>query len=215
MSSNRAILFDLDGTLVDSLPDIAVALASAMTELGLVAPGAQLVRTWIGGGARNLVAQAVAPGDVDAVYRRFQLHYAARPCVDTRLYPGLAAVLDRLGADRPLAVLTNKPHALAIRICEQLLAPWPFRVIAGHREGVPLKPDPRPALLVAEQLGVPPDACTLVGDAGTDVATARAAGMRSIAVSWGYRPRAELDAAGPARVVDDPEGLLAALDSLS
>ncbi len=203
----RAIIFDLDGTLVDSLPDIAAALGSAMVELGLTPPGREIVRTWIGGGARNLVVQAVAPGLVDAVYARFQLHYAARPCVDTVVYPGLGAVLDRLTG--PLAVLTNKPHKLAVRICEQLLAPWQFRAFVGHRDGVPLKPDPTAALQLARELGVAPADCALVGDAGTDIATARAAGMRAIGVSWGYRPRADL--AGADAIADDPAQLAAAL----
>jgi phosphoglycolate phosphatase len=203
----RAIIFDLDGTLIDSLPDIASALGYAMVELGLVPPGRELVRAWIGGGARNLVAQAVAPDLVDSVYARFQLHYAARPCAESRLYAGMPAVLDQLTI--PLAVLTNKPHALAVRICEQLLAPWPFRSFTGHQDGVPLKPDPTAALRIARELDVPPAACALVGDAGSDVATARAAGMRAIAVSWGYRPREDL--AGAERIVDAPAGLLTLL----
>jgi phosphoglycolate phosphatase len=205
----RAILFDLDGTLVDSLDDIAAALVAALADHDLPAPAREQVRAWIGGGARTLVARALAGrGDalVEPVLDRFRVHYAAAPVVHTHVYAGLPAVLDRMvSAGRTLAVLTNKPHDLAVRICDALLAPWPFAVIAGARSGVPLKPDPTPARLVAAELDVAPEACALVGDAGTDIETARAAGMIAVGVSWGFRPRDELS--GAQLVCDEPAQL--------
>jgi phosphoglycolate phosphatase len=200
------VIFDLDGTLVDSAGDITAALAAAMRDAGLPTVSEATVRGWIGGGARSLIRRAVPSELVEAVLARFGVHYAAAPVVHSRLYPGIAAALDRL-ASRPLAVLSNKPDALLGPICDRLLARWPFRAIVGQRDGVPLKPDPAAALAIAGELGAAPASCTLVGDAGSDVATARAAGMTAIAVSWGYRPRDELVAAGPARVLDDPAQL--------
>ncbi|MDB4957408.1 MAG: Phosphoglycolate phosphatase [Myxococcales bacterium] len=206
----RAILFDLDGTLVDSLEDIAVALDAALGDLGLPLPTRADVRSWIGGGARNLVAQATPPARVDDVLARFRTHYAAAPVAHTRLYEGLAPVLDALAAaGHALAVLTNKPHDLALQICDPLLARWPFAAIVGAQTGVPLKPDPAAALVLSKRLGVAPDRCAMVGDSAIDIEMAHAAGMRAIAVTWGFRPRAELEAARPALLVDSPEGLRA------
>lgn len=213
----RAVLFDLDGTLVDSLADIASALSAALADHALPQPALDTVRTWIGGGARNLIAHAIdaarlAPDMVDVVLARFRVHYAAAPIVKTRLYPGLEVVLDALvGADLRLAVLTNKPHDLAVRICGPLLAPWPFGLIMGQRPGVALKPDPGAALEIATELGVPPEDCAFVGDSAVDLDTARAAGMRGVGVSWGFRPRAELEACNPWLIVDEPAGLRALL----
>jgi len=213
----RAVLFDLDGTLVDSLADIASALTAALADHGLARPSLDTVRTWIGGGARNLVANAIdaarlAPDMVDLVLARFRVHYAAAPIVETRLYAGLAPILDELvTADLRLAVLTNKPHDLAVRICAPLLAPWPFGAIVGQRAGIALKPDPGAALAIAADLGVPPEHCAFVGDSAIDLDTARAAGMRGVGVSWGFRPRAELEACTSWLLIDDPTGLRALL----
>jgi len=213
----RAVLFDLDGTLIDSLADIASALSLALADHGLATPSVDTVRTWIGGGARNLVAHAIdaarlQPDMIDRVLARFRIHYAAAPIVETRLYAGLAPVLDELTvADLRLAVLTNKPHDLAVRICAPLLAPWPFGAIVGQRPGIALKPDPGAALEIAADLGIPPDECAFVGDSAIDLQTAKAAGMRSVGVTWGFRPRSELLAHDPWLIVDQPQDLRALL----
>jgi phosphoglycolate phosphatase len=205
----RALIFDLDGTLVDSLEDLAAALDAALVDHGLPTPTRAQVRTWVGGGARALVAHAVTAAQVDPVLARFAVHYAAAPVVRTVLYPGLAPVLDELAAGHRLAVLTNKPEPLAVAICGRLLARWPFAIIHGQRPGVPLKPDPTSALAIAHALAVEPAACAVIGDAPTDVATAHAGGMRAVGVTWGYRSRAELTAARPTLLVDRPEELRA------
>jgi phosphoglycolate phosphatase len=203
----RAIIFDLDGTLVDSLDDIADALIAALGEHGYATPDRAVVRTWIGGGARSLVARAVAADQVDDVVPSFLAHYLAKPVVHTRLYDGLAPVLDRLAQHATLAVLSNKPHDLTVAICARLLAPWPFLHVAGARDGVAMKPNAAPALAVAAALGIAPAACILVGDAPTDIACAHAAGMSAAGVAWGYRPRAELVAAAPKYLADTPADL--------
>jgi phosphoglycolate phosphatase len=143
------------------------------------------------------------------VLERFYLHYRAHPVVQTRVYDGIPALLDHLAPRATLAILSNKPHDLTVAIAERLLGRWPFAVIAGQRPGIPLKPSPEPALIIAEELGVPPDACVLVGDSPSDVVTARAAGMVAAGVSWGFRPRAELVAAEPKWLADTPADLRA------
>jgi phosphoglycolate phosphatase len=204
----RAVIFDLDGTLVDSLADITAALTTALVAHQLPVPSAGQVRDWVGGGAHQLVERAAPAALVDAVFAQFQASYAATPVAHTQVYAGLAPVLDRLvAAARTLAVLTNKPQALATVIAARVLAAWPFAAIVGARAGVPLKPDPEAALRIAAELGVPAAACALVGDAPSDIATARAAGMVAVAVTWGYRPRAALVATAPDLLVDEPAGL--------
>jgi phosphoglycolate phosphatase len=205
----RAVIFDLDGTLVDSLEDIACALDLALDDHGLARPTRELVRTWIGGGARNLIVHAVGESRADSVLARFREHYAASPIVHTRLYAGLDEVLDQFTArGLALAVLSNKPDALTKRICEVLLARWRVAPVLGQRAGVALKPSPDAALEVAAALGIAPAHCAYVGDSAIDILTAQAANMIAVAVSWGFRPRVELAAANPALIADAPADLL-------
>ena len=206
----RAIAFDLDGTLVDSFTDIAGALDDALATIGHAPPPRAGVRDWIGTGSRALVELAVAHGgggDADAVHARFRDLYRAAPIRATAVYAGLTEVVDALAARHPLAVLSNKPHDLTVAIVAQLL-PGRFRVVAGARDGVPLKPHAGAGRAIAAELGVPPEACALVGDSAIDVAAARNAGMRSVAVTWGLRPRSELVDARPDALVASPAELL-------
>jgi hypothetical protein len=133
----QAVIFDLDGTLVDSLDDIASALGGAMGDAGLPAPPALTVRAWIGDGARNLVVRAVeGRADVDAVLAAFRERYRAAPVVKTQLYGGVAAALDALAAPgRSFAILSNKPHDLTQVIADRLLSAWPFAAVFGQRTG--------------------------------------------------------------------------------
>jgi phosphoglycolate phosphatase len=213
----RAAVFDLDGTLVDSLDDIASALIGAMGDEQLPAPSRADIGLWIGDGARSLVARAVAArlGDIPAkdpiverVFCRFGERYRATPVAATRVYDGIIPVLDRLdAAGITLGVLSNKPHDLTVAVIERLL-PGRFVEVSGQRPGGALKPAPEAGLAIAEALGVAPRLCALIGDSAVDIAAARAAGMVAIGVSWGLRPRAELVAAAPDALADEPAQLL-------
>ena len=211
LRDTRAIVLDLDGTLVDSLADIADHLNAALVDRGFPVRSRDEIRAWVGHGAENLVARAVPrpPDGVREVLARFRARYAERPVVQTALYPGLAAALDAIAPGRELAVLSNKPHDLTVAIAAALLAPWPFAVVAGQRAGRPQKPDPAALLEIAAALGVAPAACVLVGDSEIDVATARAAQIPAVAVSRGLRGVEVLRAAGPDHLVATPAELVA------
>jgi phosphoglycolate phosphatase len=208
LADARGVIFDLDGTLVDSLDDIAAHLNGALADRGLPERTRDEVRAWVGHGAEQLIVRAVPHVDeVAPVLARFRERYRDRPVIATRVYDGLGAVLDAIAPGRALAVLSNKPHALAVAIAEQLLARWRFAVVAGQRPERPHKPDAAAALAVAAELGLAPAACVVIGDSEVDVATARAAGMRAIGVSWGLRAREVLVAAAPDVLVETPADL--------
>jgi phosphoglycolate phosphatase len=207
-----AILFDLDGTLADTLEDIASAMDEVLRSLGQPGHPPEAYRRFIGEGAAVLVARAL-PADrgdlagraLEAFRQRYRAHLVER----TRPYDGIAEVLEALqGRGTRLAVLSNKPHDLTVEMVERLFRGIAFGAVAGQRPGSPPKPDPAAALEIARTLGVPPAHCALVGDGPTDMDAARAAGMMPIAVSWGFRDRRELEAHGAAKVIDHPSDLL-------
>jgi phosphoglycolate phosphatase len=204
----RAIVFDLDGTLVDSIADIVAHLNAALVDHGLVTHDIADIGEWVGYGAEQLVVRAVPRADlVVPVLATFRARYRARPVVDTHVYRDLPPVLDALAARYPLAVLSNKPHELTVAVCTALLSRWPFAVIHGQRADHPRKPDPAALHAVAGELGIDVKACALAGDSEVDIATARAAGAVSIGVSWGLRPLGVLTDARPDYLVHAPHEL--------
>jgi phosphoglycolate phosphatase len=199
-------VFDLDGTLVDSLDDLHASVNHALRSLGLPARSRAEVRGYVGEGARTLIERAVGPSEhlVEPALAAWRAHYEAH-CLDrTRPYPGIGAML--AGARCPVAVLTNKPGALARRILDGLDLLPRFAAVVGGDEA-PRKPDPAGLLGILARVGAAPAEAVLVGDSRHDVATARAAGVRMIAVTWGLGTRAELAAAGATTFVDDAAGL--------
>jgi phosphoglycolate phosphatase len=208
LRETRAVIFDLDGTLVDSLDDIMVHLNCALADHGLPPRSRDEVSAWVGYGSEQLIVRAAPhPEMVADLLSRFRAHYRARPVVHTRMYAGMADVLDAIAPGRKLAVLSNKPHDLTVSICDALLTRWPFAVVAGHRAGRPHKPDPTSLLDVVAELSIDPRECVLVGDSEVDVATGKAAGIPVVAVSWGMRTLAVIEAAGPDFLVHTPAEL--------
>ncbi|HTR50138.1 MAG TPA: HAD-IA family hydrolase [Kofleriaceae bacterium] len=210
---SRPLVFDLDGTLVDTLDDIAAHLNAALVDHGLAPRSRVEIAEWVGHGSARLVERAVSePAAVAAVLASYRAHYHARPVVHARMYDGIAAALDALAPHHVLAILSNKPEPEVVAIAQALLARWPFAVIAGERADVPRKPDPASIARVLAQLGASASAGALVGDSEVDIATARAAGMTSVAVTWGFRREAALRAASPDHLVHAPAELAALLD---
>lgn len=189
MSPSRAVLFDLDGTLADTAPDLAEALNRLRADQGLAPLALQIVRPFASAGARGLlhVGFGIKPGEGEYASLReaFLEYYAERPCDETRLFPGMAELLEELGR-RSIAwgVVTNKATRFTERILTTLsLAP--ACVVCGDTTPH-LKPHPAPMLYAAEQLALLPKECLYLGDDLRDIQAALAAGMRAVAVEWGY-----------------------------
>ena len=210
----RAVIFDLDGTLVDSLGDIADAMNHALAHHGLPThPEADYLR-FVGEGVKELVRRAV-PSGREALYEpvlaTYREHYDAHLFDRTRPYPGIPGVLTALSdAGVRMAVLSNKSDGFVKRLAAKLLPGVRFSAVYGERPGVPRKPDPTAALALAAELEVPPGACGFVGDTAVDMDTARAAGMYGVGVTWGFRGH-ELQAHGARAVATTADELLAAL----
>lgn len=203
------VIFDLDGTLVDSLGDIADALNVALAGLGHPVHDRAAVATMVGDGAAALVRRAIPTGaDEAAVLAAFKQRYGTHSVASTRPFDGVVELLDTLrGRDLPLAILSNKPHAMTLKVVEALFAVETFAHVLGQRDGVPAKPDPTAALALASQLGLDPTRCALVGDSEADIGAARQSGMYAVAVTWGFRPRAQLAAERPDALLDSVAAL--------
>lgn len=206
-----AVIFDLDGTLVDSLPDIARAVNQALEGVGLTPWPVEAYRPLVGWGLRRLVEsvlerQGADPERAGALTEAVVYWYACQPVTDTVPYPGIPELVGELRARGvPLAVLTNKRQAVAEGVVERLFGSDVFSVIRGELPGLPRKPDPRCAWEVATALGVEAAACWMVGDSAVDMELAARAGMRPVGVAWGFRGVEELG--GAEAILERPEQL--------
>lgn len=198
----RALLLDLDGTLVDSARDLQEALNAMLAEEGLRPVGLEECKGMIGDGGGKLVERALAatggdPARQPACLARFLARYEAEPTRHTRPYPGVVETLERARArGLKLAVVTNKPEAATHLVLEALGLAGLFDAVVGGDTLPRRKPDPDPVLLALDRLGVAPGDALMVGDNHHDVNAARAAGVASVAVTYGYShvPHAELGA---------------------
>ena len=215
----KAVLFDLDGTLLDTLADIAGAANAALAREAMPTHPPTAYRQFIGDGVAMLFRRAL-PTDqdhddarIERCVAHFHATYATTWNATTQPYPGIAGLLDALTArNLPMAILSNKPHEFTQLCAGEFLDAWPWRAVIGQRDGIPRKPDPTSALAIARDLGFDPSLIVYVGDSSVDMRTARAAGMPAVGVSWGFRPVAELRETGASAIIDEPDDLLAFLD---
>lgn len=211
-TSLEAIVFDLDGTLADTLEDIANAVNRALDEHGLPPHPTDAYRELVGEGVGRLVERALPEGSSashDSVLDAVATHYVAHILDHTAAYDGIPELLDTL-TERgiPMAVLSNKPEPATRHIVDELFGGWPFVVVAGGRDGVALKPDPEPALEIARRMGVDASRVLYLGDTSTDMDTAVAAGMYPVGALWGFRDRDELVAHGARQLAARPADVL-------
>lgn len=209
----RGVIFDLDGTLLDTIYDITTALNLVMSRNGFREYSVSECKKMVGDGMEVLIKRAVPeiandPKAIKQLIQEYRQEYAKIWRHTSRPYPGIPEVLARLRqAGIKTAVLSNKSHEFTELMTKELL-PFPFEVIRGAKPGVPVKPDPLPARLVLEELKLKPSEVIYVGDTSVDMETAVAAGIFPAGALWGFRDSQELLASGAQVLLHTPYDLL-------
>ncbi len=217
--SYRAVIFDLDGTLLDSLEDLADSMNAVLARQQFPVHAVDRYRYFVGDGISELVRRVLpeqlrTDSLVAENIRWMSAEYEQRWNKKTRPYPGIVELLAALtDADLRMAVLSNKPDPFTKIMVPALLPGWNFEPILGARPGVPVKPDPQAALEIAGQLKVEPHEIFYLGDTATDMRTATAAGMMAVGVAWGFRTVEELRQNGAQRIIHYPTDLLPLLQA--
>ena len=210
----NAILFDLDGTLLDTLGDLANSMNGVLERRGFPQHEKELYKHFVGDGMEVLVRRALPESRqgeelVQACLLAMREEYSVRWRETTRPYAGIPELLDALRRRRlRMAILSNKPDDFTREMVAALLAPWRFDAVVGARPEVPKKPDPAMALAIARDVAVPPARILYLGDSGTDMRTAVSAGMFPVGALWGFRDAAELEANGAEVLISRPMELL-------
>jgi len=211
-------MFDLDGTLLDTLADLGDAMNATLEALGFPPRDLAFYKKAVGDGAPALAERSLPPAarTPDAI-RQALLHlrteYEQRWTLTTRPYGGIESLISELRRrGLPLAVLSNKPQGKTHDCVNHFFAEATFTIVRGAIDGIPLKPAPAAALAISRELGIPPDQWLYVGDTDTDMQTAVRAGFFPVGAAWGFRDREELLAHGARAVIDQPAELLALLD---
>ncbi len=208
------IIFDLDGTLLDTLDDLADAMNRVLSGMGYSTHPVDAYRYFVGEGIHKLAFRVLPEsnrdestvGDVvEAMRRDYGKHWAEK----TRPYEGVMSMLKQFEEwNVPTAILSNKPEEFTVEVVDRLLANRRFSVVRGARENQPLKPNPVSALEVAKEMAIEPGRLVFVGDTATDMRTASAAGMYGVGVLWGFRQADELVSNGARLVIEKPSDLL-------
>lgn len=213
--SYQIAIFDLDGTILDTLEDLKESLNAALASEGLPPRTLEQTRAFVGNGIQNLIARAVpdgtAPEKTARVYDAFNRHYAVHCQDHTRPYAGIPeALLQLRQAGVRTAVVSNKSDYAVQTLCGACF-PGQFDAALGWREGLRKKPAPDSVLAVLQECGIAPSEAVYIGDSDVDIETARNAGLACIAVNWGFRPRALLEQVGAQTIVSDVPALLRAI----
>jgi phosphoglycolate phosphatase len=218
----QAVIFDLDGTLLDTIDDIAEASNRVYGSRGLAPFSIEEMKRLVGEGAEELVRKAFAargvpaPSDAEmaAIIRDYRREYERCWRVHSRPYAGVPELLSGL-ARRGIktAVLSNKAQIFTDLMVTDLLPAHRFDIVRGALPGVPLKPDPAPALAIAAEVGIIPAHCAFIGDTSIDMRTARAAGMFAVGALWGFRTAEELRSSGSEVLAASPEAVLELLEN--
>ena len=206
----KGIIFDLDGTLLDTLEDLADAANATLEHFGFPVHAKDSYRYFVGEGLKTLM-QRIVPGtnatddELNRYMKKFGEIYSQNWNVHSAPYQGVSEMIASLSAaGLQLAVLSNKPHGFTEICVETFFPEKPFVYVYGQREGIPKKPDPAGALELAEKMGLGVEEILYVGDTSTDMKTGNSAGMKTIGVEWGFRERAELEENNAWKIVSIP-----------
>ena len=220
MTDIKAVLFDLDGTLLDTLTDLAESMNAVLARLGLPGHPRDAYRYFVGEGVEVLARRALPEESRrQEMIRRcadeMRIEYQGRWAETSRPYPGIPELLDSLASlGLSLTILSNKPDDFTRLAVNRFLPGWPWQEVRGERAGTPRKPDPSGALVIAGKLGLAPGQFLYLGDTNIDMRTAITAGMYPVGVLWGFRTRTELEEAGAKTLLHHPLDLLAQLDGI-
>lgn len=213
-STFKAVIFDLDGTLLYTLTDIARAINSVLSSHGYPTHAVERYRSIVGWGLFETMRHAMpeehrSDDDVAPLAKALTEEYQRNPVVYTVPYSGIATLLDSLSdMGITLAILSNKEHSVAEKVVAKTLSKWNFAVVQGNSPELPSKPDPAGALMIAHELGLEAGEVLYVGDSGVDMETAVRAGMFPAGVLWGYKTKEEIEGAGAGMLFSEPEELL-------
>ena len=217
MSSNiQAVIFDLDGTLLDTLTDLANSGNAVLEKREAPTHPTERYKTFIGEGMENLVRaifpESMRPAEgeeTEAVLADYKSEYESRWNDTAVAYAGISELLDEcVVRGLKIGVLSNKAHAFCVKCVDGFLPQWKWDVIFGQRDGIPRKPDPAGAVEAAQVVGVAPENCLFIGDSGVDMKTAKSAGMIAVGVKWGFREVSELQKNGADHLVGSPAEIL-------
>jgi phosphoglycolate phosphatase len=210
-----AVLFDADGTLLDSLQDLADSMNDTLAHHGFPSHEIDKYKYFVGDGMENLVIRSLpdaARADSDMVRQCLEMmrdNYGRNWKNKTRPYPGVPRLLDELSRQNiKMAILSNKPDNFMQQVVVELLPSWRFEIVMGERPPIPRKPDPTSARLISDMLGISPDRFLYLGDTATDMLTAKGAGMFGVGALWGFRTAEELLSSGARKLISDPRDLI-------
>lgn len=213
----KAIIFDLDGTLLDTIDDLADSMNGVLARRGIPTHDVDKYKYFVGDGMSTLVKRAL-PQDisndslVSECITEMREEYGKRWANKSCPYEGIPELLDMLAAEGiKTAILSNKPDEFTKIVVEKLLSRWKFEVVLGERSGIPKKPDPTGAMEIADLLNIPPEEFLYLGDTNTDMLTANAAGMYAVGVLWGFRKADELIKSGAQILLEKPVDLIEVL----
>lgn len=213
----KAVLFDLDGTLINSIDDLADSVNHTLGALGYPTHETEKYKYFIGNGMRKLIERALGVREtevVDRVLEKFMEYYREHSLDKTRPYDGVTELLDALTKKGIISVIvTNKAHAAAVKIGKHFFGD--NIKVYGQREGVPTKPDPAIVNLVLDELRLHKSECIFVGDSGMDMAVGVNSGVTPVGVSWGFRTKDELWDNGASFIADTPAELLRIVEKLN
>ena len=210
----KAVVFDLDGTLIDSMEDLGNAVNQSLKYYGFPSHDIEKYKYFIGNGAEMMVTQAIpeesrSNDTIKSCLNKFNEIYDKTFNVNTKLYNDIPELLNNLrDLGFKIAILTNKPYEFTMKYVDELLSLWNFDVVIGNQEGIPRKPDPAGAKIIINDLAIDSSQILYLGDSGVDMITAVKAGMFPVGVLWGLRSSDELLSNGAKFLISSPLELL-------